>query len=300
MLLQTMLNEIKSTHILSTKSISFAFLTFIFISLIAFPCFAKWHYYKWPYKGKLQSFSFDSLDDDYCYKNYRSISVNHQGDNYPKFVLEDPCYANMEIIAGRLIEITRTLGLSKLESVNYIISWVRSTVYNYDTDTKYLSDYVRYPFELILDKTGDCEDFAVLFASIMSHWCIRTKLVFLNTAAGYHVANIINTSDFPDTFLQTIITIHGDKYSYVEATGCKKEDQPCGIINVGDLPAFNGQVVKESDLLNFYDLPLVCNYDPNVSYNSGNQMNSSQSSTVEVESDWIIEDGLFKIYRPDI
>ncbi|MDR0523159.1 MAG: hypothetical protein LBG62_01875 [Candidatus Methanoplasma sp.] len=105
-----------------------------------------------------------------------------------------------------------TRDMSKLRRANFILAFVQSLEYEYDSDGTDYDEYWKYPVETLYEKRGDCEDTAILYAALMK-------------AAGYDVA-LINLPGheatgiaMPETTIGTYYLKDGKRYYYCETTG---------------------------------------------------------------------------------
>lgn len=105
--------------------------------------------------------------------------------------------------------------------VDYVIAFVQGVKYADDASTTGFEDYWRYPSETVLEKTGDCEDSAILAAVMIRELGYGVALI----AFDGHVGVGIKGADFlPGCYYEK----DGVKYYYLETTASGW--------NVGDLP----------------------------------------------------------------
>jgi hypothetical protein len=68
------------------------------------------------------------------------------------------------------------------EKADILLTFVQSNTY--DNSTEQEKDYVRYPIETIVDQKGDCEDFAILGATLMKSIGLDVALIYYPADSG--------------------------------------------------------------------------------------------------------------------
>lgn len=136
-----------------------------------------------------------------------------------------------------------TSEMSSLERLNCILKLVQSIDYQYDSDGKGVDDYYKYPAETLWEMKGDCEDHAILFASLakaMGYDVIMMYIYCYDSSGNLEAAHVAAAVDV-DGASGTYIQYNGVKYYYCEAT----TSLGSGILNfynVGEKP--DGYEVK--------------------------------------------------------
>lgn len=99
-----------------------------------------------------------------------------------------------------------------------ILTFVQSCIpYSYDWDTTSHKDWARYPIETLMDGTGDCEDVAILCASVLARLGYSTVLLYYVSNSSAHVAFGVQAADnLKGDYI--INPENGKKYYYGEAT----------------------------------------------------------------------------------
>ena len=103
---------------------------------------------------------------------------------------------------------------SSLERANCALKFVQSFSYAYDDDQFGCRNYAMYPFEMLWTKKGDCEDHAILYASIMKAMGYDVILLYVNTPESAHLAVGLNHEKASGSYFM----YNGCKYYYCEAT----------------------------------------------------------------------------------
>jgi transglutaminase-like putative cysteine protease len=165
--------------------------------------------YYWGYRYQAFQLSLNlSLAD---YLSYRQGAFGHAPQSYEQmrdFVL--PMDPNVRALAHQLTNLSMAGGLDAQGRVGLALAFVQSLPYSLDEETTGQSEYWRYPTETLYDKTGDCEDTATLFASILEALHFDAVLIVF----PQHVATGV---DLPGA-TGTNFELNGVHYFYCETT----------------------------------------------------------------------------------
>ena len=121
--------------------------------------------FQWEYSSS--SYSLDwSLDyDTYSYYKNLDHTVN-SWDDYQYYSTPNAQY--VIDLANELERLAQGFGYtSDLEKAEFILAFVRAIPYQYDIDGMGVSEYPKYPIEMLWEGAGDCEDAAALYISLM-------------------------------------------------------------------------------------------------------------------------------------
>jgi len=96
---------------------------------------------------------------------------------------------------SQLHNLTNEKNLSQLEEAQFLLDFVQSLKYTQDNVTTGIGEYPRYPLETLVDQSGDCEDTAILVASMAEILGIESILILIpdatddsgHAAAGFAV-----------------------------------------------------------------------------------------------------------------
>lgn len=207
--------------------------------------------YRWNYGGHPYHLSLTFQDSEECqarHQKYWRIFPD-----YGSYVAEEPCASSMRALAERLKQEADVLGLNKWQAVNYLLNWVETIPYGSDLTTKGYAEYPRFPYQTVLDNVGDCEDFAILYSTILSYWCIDSALLYLPN----HMVVGINGREFPEVdSAATLVSFEHRQYVYTDPTGCPggrcAENKVGKEITVCSTPSPARTVTK------VYRTPLIC------------------------------------------
>jgi hypothetical protein len=136
--------------------------------------------FRWRYK------TFKSLvlpNVPFFYSYYTSLD-RVDTEDYTAYVFDRYDDQYIDLVAKRLLSLSDSS--KDVEIINLIASFVQDLTYVEDTTE---CDYPRYPFELLQNAKGDCEDKAILTASILNSLGYNVSLLKLpnHVAVGVHL-----------------------------------------------------------------------------------------------------------------
>ena len=126
----------------------------------------------------------------------------------------------IQTLTEKLNETANQLGYGPVDKINFVLAFVQSIPYNSDLNTTGYEEYPRFPIEVLVDQTGDCDCKADLFATLTL--TLGYGAVFINPPD--HLAVGVLGDNLQGTFW----TYDNKTYYYAETTGIG--------FKVGDLP----------------------------------------------------------------
>lgn len=119
--------------------------------------------YPVPYKDKVYIFRL-GIQSDYVdvYKNKMPHDLHRNGDNAVDFVVKGEPYVQSLVSQAKAY----AQKDKSVEARALLINLVKSLSYNSDAYTGSL-EYPKYPAETLLDRSGDCEDLAILAVNLL-------------------------------------------------------------------------------------------------------------------------------------
>jgi transglutaminase-like putative cysteine protease len=168
--------------------------------------------FEWSYDEETWTWSIDIPTA--LYTDYASVSLSARRQNgiggYGFLTTTQDPY---------MIEITQQLNATCQEqnydaydTVSFVLAFVQSLPYTYDDVSASFDDYPRFPIETIVDNGGDCEDTAILFATIVQ--ILGYGAVYLNPT-GHLAVGVLGGSGVHGTYW----TYNNGSYFYCETTG---------------------------------------------------------------------------------
>lgn len=176
----------------------------------------KWTYHRTDGQGDVS----DALELEIPFSEYaEALSDRTSRANYGHFVS-----AQGEAFGRAVSHLQSTIaseGLGELDAKGYVLRFVQCIHYSYDSDSTARDEYARYPIETLYEYTGDCEDTAILLASLYEAMGYDTVLIAMT---GHMATGVTSESATGGHVL-----FHGKEYYYCETA---TDDD----FNVGELP----------------------------------------------------------------
>ena len=159
-------------------------LTFLLLLLLSLPCFP--HHVKeegddfkisheWTHNGLRWTCTLNVPVALYQYYQGRA----HLSDDLVQFVLSDYDRLCVQNLVASFREGGVKANYTDHDNMGNVISFVQSLRYVSDRDSKGEQEYVRFPLETLVDGVGDCEDMAILAATILYEMGYDVMLVML-------------------------------------------------------------------------------------------------------------------------
>jgi len=211
----------------------------------------SWHYqgYSWTWSLSIPKSLYDA------YKRV-SVSERTRSDDYSFLVTTHDSYVKQ--VANKLHEAATQEGYGAFDEVSFILAFVQSLPYTVDNVTTRYDEYPRFPIETLVDGGGDCEDTAILFATLVVILDYDTVLisppshmaagVWGNDLSGYYYTYNSRTyyycettsenwhiGDMPNAYKGTTATIYSiiESRQYVPGQSTLLPPEALGIIVIG-------------------------------------------------------------------
>jgi hypothetical protein len=175
--------------------------------------------YRWIYN--IRSFSLHINISKEAYAYYNHLTVDRSPYPYEKgVVFVTPNDEVVISVAEQLRSLAEAQGYNEYETANFVLRFVQSLQYTYDNVTTPRNEYWRFPVETLVDETGDCEDTAILYASLMEALGYDAVLVLLPSHAAVGIAG--------NNYTGFYYNYNGVRYYYCEttSTGWRVGDVP--------------------------------------------------------------------------
>ena len=159
---------------------------------------------------------------------YRALKAHSHDRNWSKYLEEGIEEPEIEwLCENYLRQIAKKAKLDKKDLANAVLDFVQRLPYTSDVVSSGFDEYPRYPAETLMDKGGDCEDTAILAATILHRLNIRSICILYPThmMIGIELKSIgIDPAEFKGKMLRR----QGQVYAYAETTaeGWKIGDLP--------------------------------------------------------------------------
>lgn len=198
------------TTVIVTILIAVVFLISIFaVYAFLIPTNYERSYY-WYYEGG-RSLDLNIPINDYSrFQNSSHSFQFYEISGYANYVTETD--VSVESLADKLEYMAISDGYMEYEVESLVLSFVQSLQYTIDSETTGHEEYPRYPVETLVDMGGDCEDTAILFASILEASSLGFDAILIYMPG--HMAAGVET----DTPSADAIHFEGKYYLYCETT----------------------------------------------------------------------------------
>jgi predicted transglutaminase-like cysteine proteinase len=152
--------------------------------------------YKWTYKGTQWT---DSLSIPKSMYDYYKGQPHDRRSNYAGYALSEYDRTSMKTMISDFRDVGARSGYSEYDNVMNIVCFVQSLPYTSDAVTTGYDEYPRYPIETLVDNGGDCEDTAILTASLLNEMGFGVVLIRL---PGHMAVGVKCSDDYPGTYYE--------------------------------------------------------------------------------------------------
>ena len=164
--------------------------------------------FSWMYQGTSHRYHIDVPKTVYQYFRGQDHTKNS---NYVRYALSDHDRRYVREIGAAFAAMGEEAGYGTRETIENFIAFVQSLPYTSDPETTGIEEYPRYPLETLVDGGGDCEDVAILIASVLHEMGYGAVLLKLPQHMAVGVAG-------EDLFDGTYFVYNGTRYYYQETT----------------------------------------------------------------------------------
>lgn len=150
------------------------------------------------------------------YEYFTSIprKISRDYSVYLENPIDDSCLVKM---ANELHRVAEVQGYNEKTTVEFAASFVQGIGYSADEQTTGLEDYPRYPLQTLADKTGDCEDTAILLTALLNGMGYNAALIYFPETAKKIPHYGVGIAEVEGTY-GTNWEYDGIKYFYLETT----------------------------------------------------------------------------------
>ena len=165
--------------------------------------------YEWTYRGS--KWTWDLNIPQALYDYYKALPRSPTR-NYAVYVTHPLQDIYIKKLADNIQSAAQKNNYGLYQTVEFAVSFVQSLPYTSDLVTEGYDEYPRYPAETLVDNGGDCEDTAILMASLLRAMNYDVVLLGLPSHMAVGVAG---GSGISGTYWE----YNGRKYYYLETTG---------------------------------------------------------------------------------
>ena len=235
--------------------------------------------FAWKYDGR--NWTWTLAIPKALYEAYKNVPVSDRTRNglegYGYLTTTNDYY--MRALAEKLNETSTQMGYGDYDEVSFVLAFVQSLPYTSDNVTTGHDEYPRFPIETLVDDGGDCEDTAILFATLTL--IMNYGTIYINPPNHYAVG--ILGENIPGG---TYWTYNDKKYYFCETTG--------NGFKIGELP-------EEYKNKTAYTYPIIESqqFSPDIQILPPDQLNPSSAPNVTpTQPPIIIPTSTAKTYDP--
>jgi hypothetical protein len=163
---------------------------------------------KWPFKGQEFTWTTKFRQEDLQYYRSRQRPQTIDYSIYASDRMDDQY---MRELTGLFNKLAKQYSMTRREVINFVVTFVQHLPYTSDNVTTPYDEYPRFPLETLIEKGGDCEDTAILAATLLKEMGFDSLLVLLPR----HMALAVACDDCSGTNYE----VNDRRYYYVETTG---------------------------------------------------------------------------------
>jgi hypothetical protein len=172
--------------------------------------------YKWDYEGREWTWELSFRQSLYDY--YKALPRSPTR-NYSVYVTNPIDDKQIDSVVSKLQDAAKEQGYDSFQTISFAAAFVQSLEYTSDSVTTGFDEYARYPIETLVDGGGDCEDTAILLASIIDSMGYGVVLIRYTADSGTDNGHLAVGVRGDESLYGTSFTYEGSKYYYVETTG---------------------------------------------------------------------------------
>lgn len=182
------------------------------------------HNFTWKYNG--DDWFWDVPRD---VENYTEVLKYYRSKPHPKrteldfittYCMDPDDDKIMAAIVNQLKNSAAERGYDKYQTVEFVVAFVQGLPYVTDSESTGYDEYPRYPMETLEEQGGDCEDTAILTATLLREMGYGAALIVL---PGHCAVGVKGDPSVEGVYYE----IDGIRYYYLETTG---QDWPIGEI----------------------------------------------------------------------
>ncbi|HML38769.1 MAG TPA: hypothetical protein PKA19_15335 [Bacillota bacterium] len=164
--------------------------------------------YAWNY-GK-DAWTYHLKIPESTYEYYKTVDRNRIRD-YSYYVTDSTDDEALAALAKKFREAAKEGNYSDLDMVKNIVFFVQNLEYVDDKVGTGYDEYPKFPLETLADQGGDCEDSAILLASLLRELGYGTVLLQFK---DHMAAGVKGEDSMPGSYYE----VNGSRYYYVETT----------------------------------------------------------------------------------
>ncbi|HDI86004.1 MAG TPA: hypothetical protein ENF83_01175 [Candidatus Korarchaeota archaeon] len=172
--------------------------------------------FRWTYAGQEFSMGLTVPKDLYLYY----VSSEHQIPYEDWAVLASDPLSRPYIrsLLNKLLSMARSQGYDEIQTLEFLASFVQHIPYNLEKDVIMASgEYPRFPIETLMDYGGDCEDHAILLATLYMEMGYDVVLIIVWGKPGFPIGHM-GVAVALEEGKGLRWDVNGTTYYYIDAT----------------------------------------------------------------------------------
>lgn len=172
--------------------------------------------FRWTYAGKQYSLGLTVPRDLYLY--YLTMEHTIPYEDWAVLASDPLSRPYMQSLLSRLLSMARSEGFDEIQTIEFLAAFVQSIPYSLEKDIIMAEgEYPRYPIETLLDFAGDCEDHAILLATLYMEMGYDVVLVIIWGKPGFPFGHMgVGIAHESGKGLRW--EVNGTTYYYIDAT----------------------------------------------------------------------------------
>ena len=170
--------------------------------------------YQWSYGGK--QWTWEVAVPQVLYDYYRALPRTPTR-NYSVYVTHPLDDEYIGLLTGKIRQCVQQEGYGDYQAVSLTAAFVQSLAHTSDSVTTGYDEYPRYPVETLVDNGGDCEDTAILAASLIEGLGYGAVLIIFPPTAespGHCALGVKGSEGIYGSYWE----FDGERYYYLETT----------------------------------------------------------------------------------
>jgi len=172
--------------------------------------------FRWTYAGKQYSLGLTVPRDLYLY--YTSMEHTIPYEDWAVLASDPLSRPYLRSLLNKLLAMARSEGFDEIQTIEFLAAFVQSIPYSLEKDVIMAEgEYPRYPIETLLDFAGDCEDHAILLATLYMEMGYNVTLIIIWGKPGF-AAGHMGVGIALESGKGLRWEVNGTTYYYIDAT----------------------------------------------------------------------------------
>ncbi len=172
-------------------------------------CDYSWHFNgsNWTWEIQVQPVLFT----DYRNRNQRNLGAASVMTGFADYLNDNTGISALKNMTDEIKRVSRSERFTQTREIEFVTGFVANLPYLDDRTTTGYEEYPRYPVETLVDNGGDCEDKAILLASLLNSMGYDASLVLSTNHCAVGVRDVGGMAG--ESYLD-----NNERYYFIEAT----------------------------------------------------------------------------------